>query len=325
MSTIKSVTDHQVFRGQTTQQSLESDEVIEKRNEINFPNCVMKSHAWLFDGIRIMHSTATFTKPGIFEWDNELDIVHLHFNLKGKTIIKPVNFERSFRYLQLEHNIAYSNGFRGEVEYCDPENENFVVQFSKESFLKITADANDVLKHFAEEMMKGEPMTLSDENLVINMPVYSIIQNILNCEFEGKLKKMYLWSKCMELLVLQADTFDKLYKTGQSVLKSDYDRERLSFARDYILNHTDDPPTIKALSRIVGINEFKLKKGFKELFGNTIFGLLSDFRLEKAHRELMKNEKTVAELALELGYSSPAHLSHAFKKKYGISPRQIKA
>ncbi len=190
--------------------------------------------------------------------------------------------------------------------------------------MKITWNANEWLGKFAEEILKGEPISLSPENLVIDIQIYSIIQSIINCKFEGKLKRMYLWSKCMELLVLQADSFDKLNSKGKTSYKTDYDKERLNFARDYILSHINNPPTIIELSRIVGINEFKLKKGFKELFGNTIFGILSDYRLETAHKELIENKKTAAELANELGYSSPQHFSNAFKKKFGISPKQIK-
>jgi len=74
----------------------------------------------------------------------------------------------------------------------------------------------------------------------------------------------------------------------------------------------------------VGINEYKLKKGFKETFGTTVFGYLSDTRLDIAKNELLANRKTAGELALELGYSSLQHFSGAFKKKFGASPSKLK-
>ena len=84
------------------------------------------------------------------------------------------------------------------------------------------------------------------------------------------------------------------------------------------------PPSLSELARIIGINEYKLKRGFKEIFGNTVFGYLSDARLEIAKMDLLENKKTVSEIALELGYSSLPHFSNAFKNKFGVSPAKLK-
>jgi AraC-like DNA-binding protein len=84
------------------------------------------------------------------------------------------------------------------------------------------------------------------------------------------------------------------------------------------------PPTLSELAKAVGINEYKLKKGFKETFGNTVFGYLADTRLELARIELFEKKKSVSQLAFELGYSSIQHFSNAFKKKFGVSPGRLK-
>ncbi len=106
-------------------------------------------------------------------------------------------------------------------------------------------------------------------------------------------------------------------------VKKEYDRERLLFARDYLIKHIENPPSLPELSRLAGINEFKLKNGFKELFGLPVFAWLADYRLETARTELLKNERTITEIAFELGFSSPQHFSMAFKKKFGVPPGQI--
>ncbi|HBB92371.1 MAG TPA: hypothetical protein DC042_11800 [Bacteroidales bacterium] len=108
-----------------------------------------------------------------------------------------------------------------------------------------------------------------------------------------------------------------------SCIRKEYDRERLLFARDYLIRHVENPPSLSELSRLAGINEFKLKNGFKELFGQPVFAWLADFRLDTARKELMKQSRPITEIAFELGFSSPQHFSTAFKKKYGVSPRQM--
>ena len=64
--------------------------------------------------------------------------------------------------------------------------------------------------------------------------------------------------------------------------KSEYDRERLFFAKTYLLQHYEMPPTIAELARIAGINEFKLKNGFKELFGDTIHNFVNNYKMDIA-------------------------------------------
>lgn len=131
------------------------------------------------------------------------------------------------------------------------------------------------------------------------------------------------------LSIAESDGFCVICLQKPSVVKTkychnDYDRGRLLFARQYLLEHLTMPPSIDELARIAGINSFKLKNGFKELFGDTIFGYLNAFRLEKAFHMVLSGEKNMTQIAFELGFSSLQHFSTAFKKAYGCSPKKIK-
>jgi AraC-like DNA-binding protein len=81
--------------------------------------------------------------------------------------------------------------------------------------------------------------------------------------------------------------------------------------------------SLQELARQVGINEFKLKNGFKELFQTTVFGYLSDVKLQNAKQQLLEGVpiKSVAEA---LGYSSVQHFGNAFRKKFGVSPGKVR-
>jgi len=149
------------------------------------------------------------------------------------------------------------------------------------------------------------------------------INSILNCNYSDSLKRMFFFSKSIEMLVLQAESFNKQNGKKKLYVKTDYDRERILYARDYLLQHIDCPPSLTELSRIAGINEFKLKRGFKETFSQTVFEYLSDVRLEIAKNDLLERKKSITEIAFELGYSSLQHFSSAFKKKFGVSPNKV--
>jgi AraC-like DNA-binding protein len=87
-----------------------------------------------------------------------------------------------------------------------------------------------------------------------------------------------------------------------------------------LLANANNPPCLTELAKIAGINEFKLKHGFKEVFKNTVFGYLSDYKLMRAKELLADNSKNIKNISDELGYSSVQHFSNAFSKKFGISP-----
>jgi AraC-like DNA-binding protein len=82
--------------------------------------------------------------------------------------------------------------------------------------------------------------------------------------------------------------------------------------------------SLRGRYRRVGLNEYKLKRGFRELFGTTVFAYLSEQRLALAKRMLLDTDKTAAEIAFELGYATPQHFSAAFKKRFGVSPKSMR-
>ncbi len=106
-------------------------------------------------------------------------------------------------------------------------------------------------------------------------------------------------------------------------LHNEADREKITMAREILIQHIGDPLTIKELSRKVAINECYLKKGFKEMFGTTIFDFYQNQRMEHARYLLYEKGLSVSEVSAMLGYSSISHFSTAFKKHTGIKPCEL--
>jgi AraC-like DNA-binding protein len=154
--------------------------------------------------------------------------------------------------------------------------------------------------------------------------MHQCLNDIMHCPFKGGLKLMFLHSKCIELLALQAQSHEVLATSPSLTCKSTYDQECIHYAREYLLQHADNPPSLAELARIVGLNEFKLKKGFKEIYQHTLFGYLNDYRLNKAKQILLHKTQPIKEIADNFGYSSVQHFTKAFKKKFGIPPGSVK-
>ena len=105
----------------------------------------------------------------------------------------------------------------------------------------------------------------------------------------------------------------------------DNEREKLYRAKEIISNNMEAPPSITELSRLIGLNDFKLKKNFKELFGFPVYKYLQNERLIKAHDLLSSQDVTIQEAAWSVGYESLSSFSNAFVKKFGFRPSEVKS
>src|SRR5664279_5715589 len=106
-------------------------------------------------------------------------------------------------------------------------------------------------------------------------------------------------------------------------LANEADREKIALAREILLEHIIEPLTIKELSRKAAINECYLKKGFKEIYGTTIFDFFQSQRMEHAKYLLYEKGLSVTDVSSLLGYSSISHFSTAFKKHTGLKPCEL--
>ena len=158
---------------------------------------------------------------------------------------------------------------------------------------------------------------------VFSAALQNIVDSIVNCTFEGQARALFLEAKALELTALYLVT-DKQSPQNYVFCKSEYDQERLFFAKTYLIQHYDMPPTIAELARIAGINEFKLKNGFKELFGDTIHNFVNNYKMDIALQSLTEGDKKASQLAFDLGFSSVQHFSKAFRQKFGYPPSQVR-
>jgi AraC-like DNA-binding protein len=150
----------------------------------------------------------------------------------------------------------------------------------------------------------------------------SVLVSFLNHTYQGSLENIFINAKIHELLLYSIDCLVDEKDEGFSCkfLANDLDREKIMKAREVLLQHIGDPITIKELSRKVAINECYLKKGFKEIFGTTIFDFYQQQRMEHAKYLLYEKGLSVTDVSAFLGYSSISHFSTAFKKHTGLKP-----
>ena len=290
------------------------------------PEGTRDSLTWEFDGIRMGHTISTF--KGLTEFtaiSPATDFVRLHLGLKGNYSFRYKQLDICFDLIGGHHNILYSKEFEMTVYNRTLGLETFGVQFPKDTFLRFTQNATDLLKRFADRVLKNEPVILADAWGAVDPAIHQVVNQTIRHRYTGDLQRLFLLSKSIELLVLCAESCElALHKADTPFLTSTSDKEKILAARDLVNNRLDSPPSLSEVAKNVGLNEYKLKRGFKETFQKTIFGYLTERRLDLARRYLLDTQKTAAEIAYELGYTTPQHFNNAFKKHFGHTPDSIR-
>lgn len=152
-----------------------------------------------------------------------------------------------------------------------------------------------------------------------------VLESLMNHRYTDSLGNIFLNAQIQSLLLYSLDCLfsEKEEVLSCKFLSNESDRDKITKAREILLQHIGEPITIKELARKVATNECYLKKGFKEMFGTTIFDFYQSQRMEHAKYLLYEKGLSVTDVSAMLGYSSISHFSTAFKKHTGLKPCEL--
>ncbi|CDL80751.1 helix-turn-helix transcriptional regulator [Xenorhabdus szentirmaii] len=156
--------------------------------------------------------------------------------------------------------------------------------------------------------------------LMMARPIYpqfmQIVNQIEECQLNGNIRKMYLKAKALEIL---ACMIAQIYECQYNAING-LQRRAVYNAIKIINSDYHYPWTIKSLSKAVGLNERKLKEGFRAVAFHTFHQYLENVRMTAAEK-LLKKGMSVIEVAVAVGYSSPSHFSKRFRNHYLVNPK----
>jgi AraC-like DNA-binding protein len=277
---------------------------------------------FLFKGIYIVYAHFLFEEKTKISFTNEVETLKMHFVLSGNTLMRSeiqTNPIESYR-----HNLIYSPKTKTNWEWqADNELQLFEVNMKTDFFKKYASKKDPYISLFIDAIEKQSPSCLTKENLSTTSEMIAIIKEITDCEREGIYKEMFIEAKIIQLLLLQLEQLCCNNCLVKCHLKKS-DTAKMHQVRDIILSNLKHPFSLKELANQVGTNEFTLKKGFKTIFGTTVFGFLNDVKMEKAQNLLTEQELTITQVAELVGYKNATHFTTAFKKKYGTLPSALK-
>lgn len=197
---------------------------------------------------------------------------------------------------------------------------------NKGKFLEIAVNKSFITNLFEEEKAYLEELLgINSPKLMfdLNLNTIQVLQQLVSNPYQGKLAEHYLNNKVEEAHLLHYTNWCYT-NTHKEIPLHKKDEQALHDIKKYITENYNKDFTIQELALRVGINQTKLKKGFKTLFGTTTFKYIHDLRMQRALEMIQSNEYNIYEIAEYVGYKHSHHFSSAFKKYYGQLPTKVK-
>ena len=241
------------------------------------------------------------------------------------------NVELAVKYPDTHKEFNYTNGLAlsfyadEQVEFehtvsAGKPLESIVIATTMPNLEKLPNQEGELFGEMLQQLVNPKDHYVEGPSFFMTPEMQSIVDQVINNQYEGKARMMFFRSQMTTLL---AHFFGQLSLISEDTIPS-HERAKLQQARDILINNLEHPPSLTELSKEIGLNTFKLKKNFKELFGVPVFKYLQNERLNTAN-ELIRSEKmTIQEAAWHVGYDSLSSFSNAFAKKFGFRPSEIK-
>jgi len=247
------------------------------------------------------------------------ETININFFLEGRLDTRFSGIENELKMRPNQHNLVFSpegsdiNRFSRNTPV-----KMLHISLNKDFFISCLNADNTWSESVANNILSNCPFSGGKQNLEITPKMQRLLNEICTSNVTGPMRNLMLQSRILELLALQMEQFQSPLPIHQDVR---YDEaEKLFQLKTYLDANFLTELNLSQLSRICLLNEFKVKKGFKLLFGITVFNYLKKLRMEYAGNLLLDSSLSVDETADILGYEHAQHFSAAFKKYMGVSP-----
>ena len=191
--------------------------------------------------------------------------------------------------------------------------------------IEVNSDYLNGLFDFSEKSPILQSLLQNTQPLLFEQMIYPSLQKIVNEiiteSVDETFKLFFLRIKAEELICRLLMELEKRDEQHLYSLNA-HDIQTIYRVKEKILVHLGAPPIIKELSVFAGMSPTKLKRLFKQIFGNSIFSYYQEFRMKEAARLLQDEKLSVSEVGYQLGFSNLSHFSRVFQAHIGIKPKR---
>lgn len=156
---------------------------------------------------------------------------------------------------------------------------------------------------------------------LISPEMQHVANQILTKIVSFDLQDFFFRIKAEELIFLLFAELDRRANIPISPLNS-ADVKTIYAIRDQVIEDLSINPNIPQLAKSYGISESKLKRLFRQIFGNSIYNYYQSLRMDRAGLLIRENKRSVAEIGYELGFSNLSHFASLFQRYNGHKPKK---
>ena len=270
-------------------------------------------------GFYVLHFQNESNQIQSFEREIDSSFIQMHFCLRGNSKFLFNDGSYSFDVLDNRSILLYNPQRTLPINLeIQPKTtlvslmisiEKFHSLFSKESgYIPFLSDKNSNKKYYDDTEIK---------------PTVSVVlQQIINASINSSVKELYVKGKVYELLSLHFQKEESASGEYCPFLVDEQNVLKIRKAKEIIISRMAEPPSLHELASEIGLTLKKLKEGFKQIYGDTVYSFLLDYKLEHSRKLLESNQYNVNEVGLQVGYSTASHFIAAFKKKFGTTPKK---
>ena len=258
---------------------------------------------------------------------------------REKTIVYPVEIKQIQLHFVLKGGLRFS--FNENTYFLEAKEDQTLLLFNSQKALPISAELEkdtqwlclvlsiDGLHALFSEHAKIIPFlnTETQETKFYSQGELSpamaiVVSQLIENRMHTALKNIYNKGKVYELISLYFNKTEDTDLEQCPYLADDQNIRKIRQAKEIIVAEMNEPPTLEHLAKTIDLPLKRLKEGFKQLYGDSVYGFLFQHKMEFARKLLLSNKYSVGEIGLRVGYSTPSHFIAAFKKKYGTTPKK---
>jgi AraC-like DNA-binding protein len=254
-----------------------------------------------------------------FEREVGVDLIQFHFGVKGRAKFI-FNQGRYALDLREEVSLFLYNPQKELPVHLEiaPHSWVLTVLISIKKFHSFFSEEADYIP-FLSEGNKDRKYYKDDK---INPSMAIVLSQLFHFNLHQSIKKLYFKGKVYELLSLYFNRAEDPNAEQCPFLIDEENVIKIRKAKDIVIANMAEPPGLQELADQVGINLKKLKMGFRQIYGDSVYSFLFDYKMEYARKLLDSGSYNVNEVGLRIGYSTASHFIAAFKKKFGTTPKK---
>ncbi|MDA0780188.1 MAG: AraC family transcriptional regulator [Bacteroidetes bacterium] len=271
------------------------------------------------DGFHVLtyENDADISQPIVRHVDASL--IQFHFCFRGSATF---HFNQRTYNLPLldEHVLLLYNPQRDLPMELDvsPNSQLVTVLISIKKFHSLFSQEANQISFLSDE--NADKKYYKDHIITPSMAV--ALSQILQYQPNTLMSRLYLKGKVYELLSLYFNPTEATDVAECPFLVDEENVRKIRNAKKIVLERMINPPSLQDLADEIGLSLKKLKEGFKQLYGSTVYQFILDHKMNHARQLLGSGSYNVNEVALQLGYSNSSHFIDAFKKKFGTTPKK---